>query len=330
MKRRLLGILIVALVVIAGYFIWSGQQNSNQPLTPTEPEVNQTTLLNPEGPTVIPVAGVVGEKVEGDIKVNVQYWKTNDEAMALLSSGNADFAVLPVTAAANMYASGLNIALLGVHEWKVFYMVASQEAPFENWQSLKGKQIYIPVGKGNTVDVLLRSALAQSGLVPDRDVTIVYSPPQEIVQLFKTGKVDYAALPEPFVTMAAKGGNGKIVVDFQEYWAELSGGEPRFPIAGLFVHKNFLDRYPKETSDVAHIFAQSTSWSDQNADEALTLSADILPIPAPIMKEALTRIDFTYVPVKECQQEVDTFLKKMQELYPEGIKQIPDAGFYAQ
>jgi len=330
MIRRLLGILIVVLVAVAGYYIWSGQQNSNQPLTTKESEVNQTTMLNPEGPTVIPIAGVAGEKVKGDIKVNIQYWKTNDEAIALLSSGKADFAVLPVTAAANMYASGLNIALLAVHEWKVFYMVASQEAPFDNWQSLKGKQIYIPVGKGNTVDVLLRSALAQCGLVPDKDVTIVYSPPQEIVQLFKTGKAEYAALPEPFVTMAAKGGNGKIVADFQKYWAELSGGQPRFPIAGLFVNKNFLDRYPKETADVAHIFAQSTSWSNQNADQALTLSADILPIPAPVMKEALTRIDFTYVPVKECQPEVDTFLRKMQELYPEGIKQIPDAGFYAK
>lgn len=330
MKRLMYGILIVAVVAVAGYFAWKGQEGPVPPAAPKEPAVSQITLLNPQGPTVVPVAGIAGGQVKGDIAVNIQYWKTNDEAIALLTSGKADFAVLPVTAAANIYASGVKIALLGVHEWKVFYMLAAQEATFDGWQSLKGKQIYIPVGKGNTVDVLLRSALAQSGLIPDKDVTIVYSPPQEIVALFKSGQVEYAALPEPFVTLATKGGNGKIVVDFQKYWAELSGGAERFPIAGLFVKQEFLDKYPQESAEAARIFAQSTSWSNQNVDQALTQSAEILPIPAPVMKEALTRIDFTYVPVKECQPEVDTFLKKMQELYPEGIKQIPDSGFYAK
>ncbi len=330
MKRLWYGILIVVLLVIGGYYIWSVKQNPPPPAVPQEPEVKQVTLLNPEGPTVIPVAGIAGAQVHGDIAVNLQYWKTNDEAIALLTSGKADFIVLPIATAANIYARGVKIALLGVHEWKVFYMVASPQSAYEGWQSLKGKQIYIPVGKGNTVDVLLRSALTQTGLVPDQDVIIVYSPPQEIVQLFKAGKIEYAALPEPFVTLAAQGGNGKIVADFQKYWAELNAGSARLPIAGLFVKQDFRAKYPQETAEVARIFAQSTEWSDQNRDQALTLSAEILPIPVPVMKEALTRIDFTYIPIEECRPEVDGFLKKMQELYPEGIKEIPDAGFYAQ
>lgn len=330
MKRLLYVILIVAVIAAGGYYIWKGQEKPAPPATPKEPAVNEVTLLNPQGPTVVPVAGIAGGQVKGDISVNLQYWKTNDEAIALLTSGKANFAVLPITAAANIYASGVKIALLGVHEWKVFYMVAAQQATFDGWQSLKGEQVYIPVGKGNTVDVLLRSALTEAGLVPDKDVTIVYSPPQEIVQLFKTGKVKFAALPEPFVTAAAKGGNGKIVVDFQKYWAELSGGPDRFPIAGLFIKQDFLDKYPQECAEVARIFAQSTAWSNQNVDQALAQSAEILPIPAPVMKEALTRIDFTYIPVKECRPEVDIFLKKMQELYPDGVKAIPDSGFYAE
>jgi NitT/TauT family transport system substrate-binding protein len=329
-KRLLYVVLIVAVVAAGGYYIWKGQEKPAPPATPKDPAINEVTLLNPQGPTVVPVAGIAGGQVKGDIAVNIQYWKTNDEAIALLTAGKADFAVLPVTVAANIYASGVKIALLEVHEWKVFYMAAAPQATFDGWQSLKGEQVYIPVGKGNTVDVLLRSALTKTGLVPDKDVTIVYSPPQEIVQLFKTGKAKFAALPEPFATAAVKGGNGKIVVDFQKYWAELSGGRDRFPVVGLFVKQDFLDKYPQESAEVARILAQSIDWSNKNVDQALAQSTEILPIPAPVMKEALTRIDFTYIPVKECRSEVDTFLRKMQELYPDGIKAIPDSGFYAE
>ena len=66
--------------------------------------------------------------------------------------------------------------------------MAANQAGFDNWQSLKGKEVYVAVGKGTTVDLLLRSALSDAGLVPDQDVKFVYAPPQEIVALFKADK----------------------------------------------------------------------------------------------------------------------------------------------
>ncbi len=241
MKKNICALLLLGLIALSG----CAGQGPNKAATPPAakaPAVTEVTLLNPVGPAVVPVAGLAGNKVDtGGLNVKLQYWKTNDEVIGLLASNKAEFAVLPVVTAANINASGIDLAMLGVHEWKVFYMIAPSGSKFNSWQDLKGKQVYIPVGKGSTVDLLLRAGLEKNGLKPDVDTKIVAAPPQEIVALFKSGKVEYAAIPEPYVTLATQGGKGEIVLDFQKYWAELSGGPERMPIAGLFVKRDFLE-----------------------------------------------------------------------------------------
>lgn len=325
-KVAYLLLIVMTLGLVAGC-------GTTQPKTTTPvPKVSQATILNPVGPLVFTVAGLVDKKVDTKgIDIKVSYWKTNDEAIALLSSKKAEFAVLPVTMAANINASGIKLKMLGVHEWKVFYMIAAPGTKYTSFKDLKGQQIYVPVGKGSTIDVLLTAALNKAGLKPGVDAKVVYAPPQEIVALFKSGKVKYAALPEPFVTLATMGNNGQVVVDFQKYWAELSGSKnDRIPVAGLFVRQDFAAKYPTETASVADAFAGSTDWSNKNVDQALVVSSKTLPVPAPAMKAALTRLEFKYVKAADCKNETEAFLKKMKELDPTGVKQIPGADFYAK
>ncbi|QGT99117.1 ABC transporter, substrate-binding protein (cluster 10, nitrate/sulfonate/bicarbonate) [Candidatus Syntrophocurvum alkaliphilum] len=319
--RRLIYLLFAIIIIVI--IVWG--TGSTQEETEFQP-----TILNPLGPTVIPVAGITGDKLESDIPVDVHFYKNTDEAIAMLSSDSGQFAVLPVTAAANIYNSGIDITMLGVYNWKVFYMVASNEVEFNDWGSLKEKTVYTPIGRGQTADILMRFALSKQGVDPESEVEIQYAPPQEIVTLFQTGKIDYAALPEPFASLAINDGNGEIVLDLQEYWGKINETNERIPITGLFVKNDFLDSYPQETQEIVQLFDASINWSNANVDKAIEVSQETLPIPQPIMKDALTRIDFYYVPASRCQEEVDDFLRKMQELYPQGIRELPDERFYAQ
>lgn len=329
--KRFVYILFLACVLAISGCAGKSQTEAPNPAPNKAPAVSKVTVLNPIGPLVFPVAGLAGDKVDtGDLKIGLQYWKTGDEAIGLLSANKAEFAVLPVVTAANINASGMKLTLLGVHEWKVFYLIAAPGNTFNSWQDLKGKQVYIPVGKGSTIDLLLNAGLEKNGLKRDVDTKIVAAEPQEIVTLFKSGKVQYAALPEPFVTLATQGGQGQIVLDFQKYWAELSGGPERMPIAGLFVKSDFMKAHPAETAKVAASLKKSIEWSKANTDQALTISAKTLPIPAPVMKTALTRLEIYWVDSKACQAEVKTFLDQMQKLYPEGLKKLPGDEFYAK
>ncbi|MCE1254640.1 MAG: ABC transporter substrate-binding protein [Anaerolineae bacterium] len=300
-------------------------------IKPTEtaaPAVSEVNLINPLGPTVIPVAGLSTGDVTGNVKINLQYWKTVDEAVGLLSGQDVQFAVLPITTGANMVASGVDMSLVGVHEWKVFYLVAAENSSFDGWKSLVGKTIYAPEGKGQTVDVLTRYALSKENITPDKDVKFVYAPAQEIIALFKEGKIEYAALPEPFVTQAVSAAKGKIVLDYQEYWSGLNDAKNGIPIAGIFVKNDFLKAHPVETKEVVETLSKSIQWSNENTDAAIEASTKVLPLPAKVMQAAMQRIKFEYVSAADSKQEVLTFLKTIQETYPEGVKKMPDDSFF--
>ncbi|MDK2906666.1 nitrate ABC transporter substrate-binding protein [Petrotoga miotherma DSM 10691] len=286
------------------------------------------TVTNPLGPTVVPVTGLMEDTIEEEVEINVSLWKDANEAVALLVSNQADFAVLPITVGANLYAQGLEIILLGVHEWKAFYLVGSSNVDFEDVKSLKGCEIYSPHGRGQTVDVLMRYLLVRNGLVPDKDVKFSYLPPQEIVSLFKAGKVEYAALPEPFATLAITGTEGEIILDFQNEWNKISGSKYGLPIAGLFVKKEILEKEPDIVSKVENAFSESVEWANINLDQSLKITNEYLTIPVPILKEAMNRLVFEYIPIVECKEEVDNFLNTMHELYPEGLPALPTEGFY--
>ena len=122
-------IFILSFIMICSLLFMPGCSSNKEPNPPVLQEIK---LINPMGPTVIPVAGIHSGTIGEDINLDIQYWNTIDEAIGLLSSGAAQFAVLPITNGANIYASGIDIVLLGVHEWKVFYLLASDKADFKD------------------------------------------------------------------------------------------------------------------------------------------------------------------------------------------------------
>jgi NitT/TauT family transport system substrate-binding protein len=301
-----------------------------QKTAPTPLQPSESSLINPMGPLVLPVAGIENGAVKSPVTVNISYWKSNDEAIGLLTGNQADFAILPVTLGANLYAGQKDLVMVGVHEWKVFYLLAREGVEFSDWSSLKDKSIHMPVGKGQTVDVLSRLGIIKAGLTPDQDVKFVYAPPQEVVTLFQTGKIDFAALPEPYVTLAMKDQAGSIVLDYQEYWGEVAAAPPRVPIAGLFVKKDFAAKNPEVVKHVAQLLADSTAWCNANPDAAIEQAQNTLPLPAAVMKASLERTEFKYVPTAECRGEVEKYLETIQQIDPDSMKQLPDKGFYGE
>ena len=281
-------------------------------------------LLNPFGPTLMPIAFVISGEIGRGIEVS--YWRTPDEAIARIKSSDADFYILPLTLGVNLKASGFDLILLGVHEWKVFYLVGPEGTKV--WEDLKGKTVYVAHSRGTVLDVLLRMFLKKHGLSPDEDVKLVYAQPPEIVALFKAGKVHFAALPEPFVTVVLASGRGEIVLDFQEEWKKLTGLRSRIPIAGLFTTSKVLNERPGDVFYVEQTLRLSTMMMNSDPRGAAELVSKITKIPSKILEASTKRMVFEYVPIEKCKKEVEEFLKVLKEEYPQGIKAIPGGEFY--
>ncbi|MFN3328753.1 MAG: ABC transporter substrate-binding protein, partial [Fervidobacterium pennivorans] len=195
----------------------------------------------------------------------------------------------------------------------------------EGSQSLKGEKIYTAHGRGQTADVVMRYLLVKNGLEPDKDVTFAYAQPQEIVALFNGGKIKIAAIPEPFVTMTLS--KGKIILDLQDEWNKASGTKNGIPITGIFVTGKLQD-YKNTVKLFESSFISSLKWSYSNIDKAVEITSKQLGLPANILKASLARSQYNYVPVSACKEEVLIYLKKLNELYPEGMPKIPDEKFF--
>ncbi len=284
------------------------------------------TLLNPYGPTILPVSFITNGEIGKHL--DVSFWRTPEEAVAYIKAGKADFYVLPITLGANLYNKGFDMVLLGVHEWKVFYMIGKNE--INSLKDLKGKTIYCSHTRGTVVDVLLRYFLEESGVDPDKDVTISYAQPNEIVSLFKAGKVEYAALPEPFVTMVTSSKAGKIILDFQREWSKLTGLSERIPIAGLFTTKKFLESNKLEAEYGELALWVATDEMNKRKREAVDATLKVLKIPKSVLIKSLTRMVFYYVPISKCKKDVQTFLKMIHEKYPKAMQKLPDDAFYGK
>ena len=282
------------------------------------------TLLNPFGPTILPIVHIYSGYIAKDIEIS--FWRTPEEAVAAIKAGKADFYVLPITLGANLYNKGFDLVLVGVHEWKVFYLVGRES--IESLKDLKGREVYCSHSKGTVVDVLLRYYIEKAGLKPDVDVKINHAQPNEIVALFKAGKVDFAALPEPFVTMVLSAGNAYLLLDFQKEWSRLTGLNERIPIAGLFTTKKYAQTNPIVVNYVEASLGFSTALMGKYPYTAVAITSRITKLPKEVLLKSMSRMVFYYVPINKCKEDVKEFLKVLHEKYPKGLPQLPDEGFY--
>ncbi len=194
---------------------------------------------NPLGPTLLPAAQMFIERPDN---INLNYWRTLDEAQVLMIREQTDAIVLPVAFGINMIEKGVKYQLAGVSLWKTFFLVSSIE--LETLEDLSGKRILTLHGPGQTADLVLKMLKNEK----DLNFEIIYlSAAAEIVQLLASNKENIAVLPEPFVSLAGVRTQGKVrtYFDMQEVYADLTGLSPSMPISGLFLRSTLNENDKK-------------------------------------------------------------------------------------
>jgi NitT/TauT family transport system substrate-binding protein len=134
---------------------------------------------------------------------------------------------------------------------------------------LKGKKIATPQ-LGNTQDVALKYWLKQQKLNVDAttgtgDVTVI---PQEnglTLQLFQSGDIAGAWVPEPWVTRLVQEGSGKVLVDEKSLWP---GGN--FVTTQLVVRTEFLKDHPDAVKRLLEGHVAATDYVNDHTAEAQT------------------------------------------------------------
>ena len=95
------------------------------------------------------------------------------------------------------------------------------------------------------------------------------------------------------------------------------------------MRKQALENRPLEIVSALNSIKESIDYAMNNVDEAVELTTNYFSgMPAPIMKESLSRSEYGYATVLSVKGEVQQFMETVNAVDPS--IPVPDEGFYAQ
>jgi sulfonate transport system substrate-binding protein len=166
---------------------------------------------------------------------------------------------------------------------------------------LKGTTLASPQ-LGNTQDVALRTWLTDQGLKNSvdggGDVTIAPTANSDVLNLFQSGQLDGAWVPEPYASRLVLDGGGHVLVDEKDLWPN---GE--FVTTHLIVRTEFLKQYPDTVAALLRGHAAAVKEATDDADKAKTSvnaaleAAGGKALSAAVLDRAWSELTVTYDPI---------------------------------
>jgi len=269
--------------------------------------------INPVGPTLIPIAELLSSDISNEVPgLEINLWRSVDEAISMLVTGRAQISLLPVTVGVKLAASGVDIKLAAVSMWNGFYFISTEKS-IDDIKDLVGTVIYTLQAPGQTADTILRGALESRGYEVGRDVSIVYVGGAEAVQLLASGKAKLILVPEPFASLAEARVQSVIrSMPIEDLWESFNDRRINIPTSGIFVSGS-LDRSVVESFLL--LYQQSMSLSLANREKTAEIVSEKMGgFPVPVLKKAMDTAGFLFADSEKAREETTIYIEKLREL----------------
>lgn len=269
--------------------------------------------INPVGPTLIPIAELLSSDISNEVPgLEINLWRSVDEAISMLVTGRAQISLLPVTVGVKLAASGVDIKLAAVSMWNGFYFLSTEKS-IDDIKDLVGTVIYTLQAPGQTADTILRGALESRGYEVGRDVSIVYVGGAEAVQLLASGKAKLILVPEPFASLAEARVQSVIrSMPIEDLWESFNDRRINIPTSGIFVSGS-LDRSVVESFLL--LYQQSMSLSLANREKTAEIVSEKMGgFPIPVLQKAMDTAGFLFADSEKAREETTIYIEKLREL----------------
>ena len=238
-----------------------------------------------------------------NIKVQTTVFNAGPSAIEALLAKRIDATYVGPNPAINGYvvSDGKDLKVIAGASSGGASFVVRKDAGINSPKDLAGKRLASPE-LGNTQDIALRSYLLKNGLkTTDQGGNVVLTPiaNPDILTLFLKKQLDGAWVPEPWATRLVNEANGRIFLDERNIWP---GG--KFVTANIAVSTDYLKNNQDVVSKLLAAHANETVWINNHKDEAVqAFNTQVKKltgksIPQDELKQAFSRIDFTYDPIK--------------------------------
>lgn len=267
------------------------------------------------------------------ITVQPIVFNAGPSAIEALFASQIDVAYVGPNPAINGYvvSEGRDLRIISGASSGGAVFVVRNDSEIKSAKDFAGKKFASPQ-VGNTQDIALRSYLLKNGYKTKENggnVEVISTNLADILTLFLKKQLDGAWVPEPWGVRLVKEANGKTFLDERSLWPD-----GKFVTANIIARTDYLKNNPETIKKLLALHINETLWINSHKNNAVQLFDNGLKkltgkaIPEDELKQALSRIDFTYDPIKI------SLFKSASEAYnlgflAKGQKQQPDlSGIY--
>src|SRR6476661_957110 len=237
----------------------------------------------------------------GSTKLTTQVFNAGPDEVEALFAGALDAAYIGPSPTINAYGQSDGDAI------RIIAGAASGGAQLvvrdgiNSPADLKGTTLASPQ-LGNTQDVALRTWLTDQGLKNSveggGDVTIAPTANADVLNLFSSGDLDGAWVPEPYASRLVLEGGGHVLVNEKDLWPD-----GQFVTTHLIVRTEFLKQYPDTVAALlrGHVaavkFATDDAAAAKEAVNAGLVTAGGKALDAAVLDRAWSELTVTYDPI---------------------------------
>ncbi len=259
----------------------------------------ETTKVNlgvMQGPTAF-------SSVMIDDYVQLSVFPAPADALARITKGELDFAVLPANAALSLFNRGAGIRALAIVGEGMLSLVGTADS---------GETVSVP-GAGGTPDHMARF------LFPEYQIDYSVTAPAQLAQLLIAGKCRLALLPEPFVTMVlTKNPDVKVLIDPAKRWEALTGLE-QYPMSILVVSSAFAEAHPADVARVCESYRQSVKKVLSDPVAAGEKINALIGMDANVAAKAVPNCQLVFIDGARASEEAASYFDVLMKLDPQAI-----------
>lgn len=254
------------------------------------------------------------------------------DAVAKLTSQEADIAAIPANLAATLYAKTQGgIQILALNTQNNLYIVQTGEE-VTSIESLEGKSIAVS-GQGSTPEYILNYVLAAYALEGKVDIHF-YAEHSEVVAQLAAGKESIALLPQPFVSVAQKKmENLSIAVNMETAWetaCKKTGSTADIAMGCVVARREFVEQNAAAVQSFLAEYLNSIGYVSTNTKEAakLVVQYGILP-DEELAEAALPSCGIAFLSGATMRDSLKPFLEILYAANPAAVGgALPGEDFY--
>ncbi|WP_462413527.1 ABC transporter substrate-binding protein [Neobacillus sp. Marseille-QA0830] len=251
------------------------------------------------------------EKELGDgVKVEYKTFPDGGAFMTALKTGDIDAGLVGPGPVMNNFTNGADVKIIAGASSGGTAIVASKKSGVDSVEDFNGKTFITP-GVGCTHDVQMETFLQDYGISSARiggTLKHVTGNPAQYASMFESGKVDIAAVPEPWASQLVKEAGAKIIVDS----SKISYGET-LPNTILVSSGKKIKADKDVIAKIVKAQEEAIDFIEKNPEEAKTITLNSIKditkqeLDKGVMDQAWNNIRFTEdVNKKVIQQFADS------------------------